>query len=143
MIHIYCSFQTFPGEEALDRTDFEVIEYINALFPTEQSLSNIDDAILGTKSQLKTLDEEIYEVLKCQTDAGDEGRETQQQAQSIIVQLFVQIKDIKSKAEKSEQMVQEITRDIKQLDHAKKNLTASITTLNHLHMLVGGVDTLE
>jgi len=38
--------------------------------------------------------------------------------------------------------VKEITRDIKQLDHAKKNLTSSITTLNHLHMLVGGVDSL-
>ncbi len=34
-------------------------------------------------------------------------------------------------------------RDIKQLDTAKKNLTAAITTLNHLHMLVGGVATLQ
>jgi len=39
--------------------------------------------------------------------------------------------------------VKEITRDIKQLDHAKRHLTTSITTLNHLHMLVGGVDALE
>ena len=39
--------------------------------------------------------------------------------------------------------MKEITRDIKQLDHAKKNLTSSITTLNHLHMLVGGVDSLS
>uniref|UniRef100_A0A8C6VRZ6 Vps53 N-terminal domain-containing protein n=1 Tax=Naja naja TaxID=35670 RepID=A0A8C6VRZ6_NAJNA len=37
----------------------------------------------------------------------------------------------------------EITRDIKQLDHAKRHLTTSITTLNHLHMLAGGVDSLE
>ncbi|XP_060532808.1 vacuolar protein sorting-associated protein 53 homolog isoform X2 [Cylas formicarius] len=40
-------------------------------------------------------------------------------------------------------MVREITRDIKQLDCAKRNLTLAITTLNHLHMLVGGVDTLK
>ena len=39
-------------------------------------------------------------------------------------------------------MVKDITRDIKQLDTAKKNLTQAITTLNHLHMLVGGVATL-
>lgn len=38
--------------------------------------------------------------------------------------------------------VREITRDIKQLDCAKKNLTSAITTLNHLHMLVGGVESL-
>lgn len=38
--------------------------------------------------------------------------------------------------------VKGITRDIKQLDSAKKNLTSAITTLNHLHMLVSGVDNL-
>jgi hypothetical protein len=57
--------------------------------------------------------------------------------------LFSQIKDIKIKAEKSEEMVKEITRDIKQLDVAKKNLTLSITTLNHLFILVEGVENLE
>uniref|UniRef100_A0AAQ5ZBX4 Vacuolar protein sorting-associated protein 53 homolog n=1 Tax=Amphiprion ocellaris TaxID=80972 RepID=A0AAQ5ZBX4_AMPOC len=66
-----------------------------------------------------------------------------EEAQIAIQQLFGKIKDIKDKAEKSEQMVKEITRDIKQLDHAKRHLTTSITTLNHLHMLAGGVDSLE
>lgn len=36
-----------------------------------------------------------------------------------------------------------ITSDIKQLDCAKKNLTLAITTLNHLHMLVDGVEKLK
>ncbi|MBW03325.1 Vacuolar protein sorting-associated protein 53, partial [Eschrichtius robustus] len=69
--------------------------------------------------------------------------EALEEAQKAIQQLFGKIKDIKDKAEKSEQMVKEITRDIKQLDHAKRHLTTSITTLNHLHMLAGGVDSLE
>ena len=47
------------------------------------------------------------------------------------------------KSGKSEEMVREITRDIKQLDHAKRNLTSSIATLNHLHMLVDGVGNLQ
>uniref|UniRef100_A0A2K6STL7 Vacuolar protein sorting-associated protein 53 homolog n=1 Tax=Saimiri boliviensis boliviensis TaxID=39432 RepID=A0A2K6STL7_SAIBB len=75
-------------------------------------------------------------VLGCHPQALEE-------AQKAIQQLFGKIKDIKDKAEKSEQMVKEITRDIKQLDHAKRHLTTSITTLNHLHMLAGGVDSLE
>ncbi|KHJ99153.1 Vps53-like protein [Oesophagostomum dentatum] len=33
-----------------------------------------------------------------------------------------------------------MTRDIKQLDIAKRNLTSSITTLHHLHILLTGVD---
>uniref|UniRef100_A0A8C6S8W6 Vacuolar protein sorting-associated protein 53 homolog n=1 Tax=Neogobius melanostomus TaxID=47308 RepID=A0A8C6S8W6_9GOBI len=96
--------QVFPSQDPLDRADFNVVEYINTLFPTEQAL---------------------------------------EEAQIAIQQLFGKIKDIKDKAEKSEQMVKEITRDIKQLDHAKRHLTTSITTLNHLHMLAGGVDSLE
>jgi hypothetical protein len=40
-------------------------------------------------------------------------------------------------------MVKEITRDIKQLDIAKKNLTMSFTILNHLFILVKGVESLE
>uniref|UniRef100_A0A8I3WP87 Vacuolar protein sorting-associated protein 53 homolog n=1 Tax=Callithrix jacchus TaxID=9483 RepID=A0A8I3WP87_CALJA len=96
--------QVFPSQDPLDRADFNAVEYINTLFPTEQAL---------------------------------------EEAQKAIQQLFGKIKDIKDKAEKSEQMVKEITRDIKQLDHAKRHLTTSITTLNHLHMLAGGVDSLE
>jgi hypothetical protein len=38
--------------------------------------------------------------------------------------------------------VKEITRDIKQLDQAKRNLTVSITTLNQLQMLIEGVESL-
>ena len=50
---------------------------------------------------------------------------------------------LQAKAGESEAMVRDITRDIKQLDTAKRNLTTAITTLNHLHMLVGGVATLQ
>lgn len=65
------------------------------------------------------------------------------EAQSSIVDLFGQIREIKTKAAESEATVRDITRDIKQLDMAKRNLTSAITTLNHLHMLVGGVITLK
>ena len=47
------------------------------------------------------------------------------------------------RAGESEERVKEITRDIKQLDTAKRNLTSSITTLNHLQMLVEGTQKLE
>nr|KAF6297314.1 hypothetical protein mMyoMyo1_020405 [Myotis myotis] len=91
----------------------------------------------------KRLDDNIRTVVRGQTNVGQDGRQALEEAQKAIQQLFGKIKDIKDKAEKSEQMVKEITRDIKQLDHAKRHLTTSITTLNHLHMLAGGVDSLE
>lgn len=95
------------------------------------------------ENQIQSIDNEISTVVRGQTTASQDGRQALEEAQGIIKQLFIHIKDIKERAEKSEEMVREITRDIKQLDCAKRNLTLAITTLNHLHMLVGGVDTLK
>ncbi|ELK01892.1 vacuolar protein sorting-associated protein 53 homolog isoform X1 [Pteropus alecto] len=135
--------QVFPSQDPLDRADFNAVEYINALFPTEQSLANIDEVVNKIRLKIRRLDDNIRTVVRGQTNVGQDGRQALEEAQKAIQQLFGKIKDIKDKAEKSEQMVKEITRDIKQLDHAKRHLTTSITTLNHLHMLAGGVDSLE
>uniref|UniRef100_A0A8C5A2C5 Vps53 N-terminal domain-containing protein n=1 Tax=Gadus morhua TaxID=8049 RepID=A0A8C5A2C5_GADMO len=135
--------QVFPSQDPLDRADFNAVEYINTLFPTEQSLANIDDVVNKIRLKIRRLDDNIRTVVRGQTNVGQDGRQALEEAQNAIQQLFGKIKDIKDKAEKSEQMVKEITRDIKQLDHAKRHLTTSITTLNHLHMLAGGVDSLE
>ncbi|KAG7282533.1 hypothetical protein CRUP_020248 [Coryphaenoides rupestris] len=106
--------QVFPSQDPLDRADFNAVEYINTLFPTEQSLANIDDVVNKIRQKIRRLDDNIRTVVRGQTNVGQDGRQ-----------------------------VKEITRDIKQLDHAKRHLTTSITTLNHLHMLAGGVDSLE
>ncbi|XP_048777650.2 vacuolar protein sorting-associated protein 53 homolog [Ostrea edulis] len=135
--------QVLPSDDPLDRADFNPIDYINTLFPTEQSIVNIDDVVGKMRMKIRKLDDEIRAVVRGQTNAGEDGRLALEEAQRAIQELFSKIKEIKEKADKSEEMVKEITRDIKQLDHAKKNLTSSITTLNHLHMLVGGVDSLS
>uniref|UniRef100_A0A452TZ68 Vacuolar protein sorting-associated protein 53 homolog n=1 Tax=Ursus maritimus TaxID=29073 RepID=A0A452TZ68_URSMA len=135
--------QVFPSQDPLDGADFNAVEYINTLFPTEQSLANIDEVVNKIRLKIRRLDDNIRTVVRGQTNVGQDGRQALEEAQKAIQQLFGKIKDIKDKAEKSEQMVKEITRDIKQLDHAKRHLTTSITTLNHLHMLAGGVDSLE
>uniref|UniRef100_A0A8C0KAG1 Vacuolar protein sorting-associated protein 53 homolog n=1 Tax=Canis lupus dingo TaxID=286419 RepID=A0A8C0KAG1_CANLU len=105
--------QVFPSQDPLDRADFNAVEYINTLFPTEQvSIVSFTSVVSGLS--YKRLDDNIRTVVRGQTNVGQDGRQ-----------------------------VKEITRDIKQLDHAKRHLTTSITTLNHLHMLAGGVDSLE
>ena len=42
-----------PSEDLLDRPDFDLIEYINDLFPNEQSLSNIDEIISRDRARIK------------------------------------------------------------------------------------------
>ncbi|KAK3913798.1 Vacuolar protein sorting-associated protein 53-like protein [Frankliniella fusca] len=135
--------QVLPSSDPLDQPDFNEVDYINSLFPTEQSLSNIDEVVNNMQMKIQSIDDEIRSVVRGQSSVGQDGRTALEDAQRVIRQLFVHIKDIKWKAEQSEEVVREITRDIKQLDTAKRNLTAAITTLNHLHMLTGGVDSLQ
>ena len=91
---------------------------------------------------MSAIEDEMRSMVRSQTAVGGDAAAALEEAQTAIIQLFSQIREIKNKAGESEAMVKEITRDIKQLDTAKRNLTTAITTLNHLHMLVRGTATL-
>uniref|UniRef100_A0A8W7PX43 Vacuolar protein sorting-associated protein 53 homolog n=1 Tax=Anopheles coluzzii TaxID=1518534 RepID=A0A8W7PX43_ANOCL len=135
--------QVLQSSDPLDQPDFNPTDYINQLFPNEQSLSNIDEVIAKMECDISLIDDNIRSVVRGQVNTGENGRVALKEAQQSLTQLFSLITDIKSRAEKTEDAVKEITRDIKQLDSAKNNLTYAITTLNHLHMLVGGVENLK
>ncbi|CAG0892895.1 unnamed protein product [Darwinula stevensoni] len=184
--------QVFGTSDPFDRSDFDPVEYINSIFPTEQSLSNIDDVISKMHNRIATIDQDIRKVLHSQTNAGEligayfggslelskgddaekyiiqryaippseknyrtklksevpmefphVGKRALAEAEIAIINLYKEVREIKGKSEESEKMVREITRDIRTLDIAKRNLMSSITTLNHFHMLMEGVDQLQ
>lgn len=57
------------------------------------------------KYVFRRLDDEIRTVVRGQTNVGEDGRQALEEAQKAIQELFTKIKDIKDKAEKSEEMV--------------------------------------
>lgn len=133
-------------DDPLNKPDFNVTDYINTLFPTEQSLNSnntIDDVIEKMQVEIEIIDNNTTALVRGVSTSGNEGKQALDEAKKTIHQLFSQIGDIKTRAEVTEDVVKSITSDIKQLDCAKKNLTSAITALNHLHMLVGGVEKLK
>ncbi len=42
-----------PSDDPLDKPDFDLVEYINELFPNEQSLSSIDETINADKARIR------------------------------------------------------------------------------------------
>ncbi|VDP90730.1 unnamed protein product [Echinostoma caproni] len=113
------------------------------MFPTEQSLANIDEAIAETEKKILELDVETRDIVRGRFHSEDEGQEVVQEAMQMIQSLFVRIRDVQDRATRSEEMVHEITKDIQQLDQAKRNLTVSITTLNNLILIVNALDRLN
>jgi len=61
----------------------------------------------------------------------------------LIGELEHKVREMREKTRTSEDSVFELTKDIRQLDVAKKNLTESIATLHHLHLLLNGVNSLS
>ncbi|KDO27726.1 hypothetical protein SPRG_07353 [Saprolegnia parasitica CBS 223.65] len=135
--------RVLPSEDVLDRAEFDCVEFINRNFPDESSLADIEPFVSRLNGRMKELDENLSHASQEQSLAAHQALADLKEAQKAVSQLYTKIYDIRGKAEQSEVMVQEICRDIKQLDYAKRHLQTSITALKRLHMLVTAVDQLE
>lgn len=128
------------ASDSLDSPDFNVTEWINKKFPTEESLVNVDEEVENIRSEIKRLDEQIVLEVSQQSKLGESGREALISANQTVGGLIEKIREIKKKATEAEMMVHEITDDIQDLDIAKTNLTATIRALTQLNNIVTRID---
>ncbi|KAG6389226.1 hypothetical protein SASPL_150688 [Salvia splendens] len=135
----------------------------------EASLSGVEPLMQKIHSEIRRVDAEILAAVRQQvtfacldwniwnqlrelwrdkvngeySNSGSKAREDLAAATHAVQELLYKMQEIKSKAEQSETMVQEICRDIKKLDFAKKHITTTITALHRLTMLVSAVEQLQ
>ncbi|KAL9259593.1 Vacuolar protein sorting-associated protein 53 A-like protein, partial [Drosera capensis] len=119
------------------------LEYINQMFPTEASLSGVEPLMQKIHHEIRHVDASILAAVRQQSNSGTKAKEDLAAATQAVEELMYKIREIKTKAEQSETMVQEICRDIKKLDFAKKHITMTITALHRLTMLVSAVEQLQ
>ncbi|XP_066307747.1 vacuolar protein sorting-associated protein 53 A-like [Miscanthus floridulus] len=119
------------------------LEYINQMFPTEASLSGVEPLMQKIQSEIRRVDASILAAVRQQSNSGTKAKEELAAATNAVQELMHKIHEIKTKAEQSETMVQEICRDIKKLDCAKRHITTTITALHRLTMLVLAVEQLQ
>ncbi|XP_022757878.1 LOW QUALITY PROTEIN: vacuolar protein sorting-associated protein 53 A-like [Durio zibethinus] len=119
------------------------LEYINQMFPTEASLSGVEPLMQKIQSEIRRVDAGILAAVRQQSNSGTKAKEDLAAATHAVEELTYKIHEIKTKAEQSAMMVQEICRDIKKLDFAKKHITTTITALHRLTMLVSAVEQLQ
>ncbi|SNX84704.1 related to VPS53 - subunit of VP51-54 complex, required for protein sorting [Melanopsichium pennsylvanicum] len=111
--------------------------------PTEEplSLASINRVQAVLRLQIQSCRDQISQLtaeLETEIDAN-----RMSQVQHAIATLLEQLLLIREKARESENVVKEITRDIRSLDIAKRNVVSSMTALKRLQMLVNGVDQLQ
>ncbi|KAD4178083.1 hypothetical protein E3N88_26674 [Mikania micrantha] len=118
-------------------------DYINHMFPTEASLSGIEPLMQKMHSEIRVVDAEILAAVRQQSTSGTKAKEDLAAATHAVEELMYKVRDFKTKAEQSETMVQEICRDIKKLDCAKKHITTAITAIHRLTMLASAIEQLQ
>jgi hypothetical protein len=136
-------FAVLPSKDPLDDPSFNAIDFINGIFPDEKSLENIDAEITKMKRKIHKLDEEIIESVSKQSRAGARGRHQLEESRTSIKELFSKIQEIKSKADSSERMVNDICSDIRDLDYAKRNLSQTTRALSNLQTIVVEMERLK
>jgi chromosome segregation ATPase len=129
--------------DELDGPTFDAVAFTNRAFADDRALEGLDKAIAGYDAEVRALDESILETVREQSSAGALAARDIADAKDSIGDLHSKIVEIKKKAEASEQMVQDICKDIKQLDVAKRHLTNAILTLARLKTLTEAVAQLQ
>lgn len=83
------------------------------------------------------------DAVRRQSQSGRDAREALHAAHVTIHKAMDQIAEMKQMSAESQGMVEEVCKDIRQLDTAKKNLSVAIAALRRLAMLVDAVDQLQ
>lgn len=120
------------------------IEFLNRHYRTEAMLVTMLPEIREELvSRMNKLDDRISGALQRQSETAEATQRYVQDAKASVGSLEQRIRQLQEKASQSETAVREITKDMKQLDSAKRHLQRTITTLKRLHMLVHAVEQLR
>ncbi len=136
-------FPPLNEEDELGAANFNVVDYLNAHYGTEEDLQDLPAKIQHLDQQVEKYDTEIKDCVRSQAYASERARDALRQVNEEAARLVERIASVKQKAEQSENMVKDVCSEIRQLDYAKKNITFMMISLKRLIMLITGIEQLR
>jgi len=138
------AFDTFTSANHRSSEAPDAIEFLNEHYNSEALLvAQLPFIREAVSDRMNRLDDHISTALQRQSDSAEATQKHVQDAKASVASLEQRIRQVQQKASQSEKTVREITKDMKRLDCAKRNLQRTITTLKRLHMLVHAVEQLR
>lgn len=135
---------SLPCTDELESDNFDPVDYINTcLLPDQNQIIGLEGLIDQAECDISNLSGEIIARLCDQSERADDGIAALNNSKIFLNELNQQVKFMQEKSEETEKVVQALTLDIQVLNMAKKNLSKSIITLNHLDILVKQIDVLK
>lgn len=124
------------------KTKASLTAHLISLFPTPADLStaSLDKAQARLRADAQQADARVQDLIR-QLDQEHHNAQSHAAtldgtaAEQAVATLLAQLGSIREKARESEVVVRDITREIRNLDTAKRNVVASMTALKRLQML--------
>ncbi|KAG5480567.1 hypothetical protein LSCM1_06271 [Leishmania martiniquensis] len=123
-----------PPRDALDAADFDPVTYLNSRFPDEASLGALPAFLDEANERLRKTENQLLKAVEQQASNATSAESDLKGAKEAVAQLYVRVSDIKAQASDSEEIVKGLCQNIRELDVAKTNLTASINTLRSVQL---------
>lgn len=129
----------------INSPNYDPMIHITKIFNTPTALADIDQLIEKSNFHQKNIENNLNKKRKEYKESLIELRSDQgiDKLDSEVSKLLESFEQMKSHAEVTGRTINAMTANIKQLDHSKKNLTFTMTTLKRLQMLVTAYDRLE
>ncbi|KAJ1971956.1 Vacuolar protein sorting-associated protein 53, partial [Dimargaris xerosporica] len=83
-----------PAQDLLATPDFDAVECLNALFPSEQSLWNLETVTQNLNQAILQTDNEIKVVMRSQVDTEEQGVREVDQTKLAIQALYDRISEM-------------------------------------------------
>ncbi|KII71356.1 Vacuolar protein sorting-associated protein 53 [Thelohanellus kitauei] len=115
------------------------IVYINSRFPDEESLVKIDFEIEKVESEIKKIDADLADQLETICGSQDISVDKINDTISNLCNLVNKIEVLNTQAKENGDTVVEITKDIRKLENAKKNISSCISILHHFQLFSDGI----
>eukprot|EP00917_Polyrhabdina_sp_WS-2016_P025593 GHVP01055056.1.p1 GENE.GHVP01055056.1~~GHVP01055056.1.p1 ORF type:complete len:754 (-),score=151.05 GHVP01055056.1:1749-4010(-) len=124
-----------------DSEDFDPTQWINKNFPDEASLSDVSKCIVALRNEIEAIEVEILQNVETQSLVQAKTPSELAQIGSHFRKLEESMANLREKTQICElSRKNDLCRDVKHLDNAKRNLEYAITALKRLSMLVSALD---
>lgn len=77
------------NDDGLCPADMDIVDQINSLFPTEQSLSQLDAVMRSTENKIVDLDCQLAKLVETHGKAGTEGDQALREVSYSLVQIII------------------------------------------------------
>ncbi|GJQ10376.1 hypothetical protein GpartN1_g2167.t1 [Galdieria partita] len=130
-------------QEATKGTHFDIEEFINSKFPTEDSLANLDTFLARVKAAVTRLDDDLSQKVREERFDSHKSSQHIAQAKEKLYQLRKEMNSFCIDAHNAEGKLNSVCAEIRALEITRRNISNTLEAIKDLQSFEEAVDACE